>query len=129
MQGDHAGDGQFGDQVQQVELVLDVEVVGRFVQQQLARLLGEGAGDLRALAFAAGKRVPGLAGTVGEPGALQGGAYGLLVRLRRGCPGAAVRDAAEAYDVQDGQLHEGVGMLLDDADGTTTPTASWCSPR
>lgn len=61
MQRDDAGDGEVGDQGEQVQLVLDVEVVRRFVEQEFVGLLGQGAGDLDALAFAAGQGVPGLA--------------------------------------------------------------------
>ena len=56
-------------------------------------------------------------GPVGEPGALQGRRgrpSSSAAEARR--PGAAVRDAAEAYDVADGQLDLGVGVLLDDGD-------------
>ncbi len=50
----HRGDRQAGDQVGHIQLVLDVEVVGRLVQRQFARFLGEGAGDLGPLASADG---------------------------------------------------------------------------
>lgn len=78
------------DQGQQLRLVLDVQVVGGFVQQEFTRLLGQGAGDLHALALAAGQGVPGLPGAVGESGARQCLAYGLLVPRCRPGPGGAV---------------------------------------
>ena len=56
----YAGGRQAGDQSQDLELVLDIEVVGRFVQQQLGRTLRQGSGDLRALAFTARQCVPAL---------------------------------------------------------------------
>ncbi|MFD4238113.1 hypothetical protein [Streptomyces sp. NPDC058542] len=45
--------------------------------------------------------MPGLSGVVIEPGAAQCLGDGVLVGAVRGRPGAAARDAAEAYDVQD----------------------------
>lgn len=98
VQRDHRGDRQTGDQVEQVQLVLDVEVVGRLVQQQFARFLGEGAGTLGPLAFAAGEGVPRLGGPAGQAGAFQGDGDGPLVGDGRRAPGAAVRDAAEFAD-------------------------------
>ncbi len=58
VQGDHVGGRQARNEVQQVKLVLNVEVVGGFVQEELSGLLGEGAGYLGALAFATGQGVP-----------------------------------------------------------------------
>ncbi|CAM5285756.1 hypothetical protein SMICM304S_09478 [Streptomyces microflavus] len=66
VQGDDAGEGQFGDQGEQFQLVLDVQVVRRLVQEEFAVLLGERAGDLDALAFAAGT---GCARTAARSGA------------------------------------------------------------
>ncbi|WP_338118599.1 MULTISPECIES: hypothetical protein [Paracoccus] len=48
-----AGQAKPRDQVQQLQLMLDVQVVGGFVQEQFPGFLGQGAGDLDALAFAA----------------------------------------------------------------------------
>ncbi len=116
MQGDDAGDGEVGDQGEQVQLVLDVEVVRRLVQEEFAGLLGQGACDLDALAFAAGQGVPGLPGAVRETGAPQRVGDGVLVGAVGGGPGAPVRDAAEAYDVQDAEVDLGDRVLVDDGD-------------
>ncbi len=51
VQGDDAGQWELGDECEQIELVVDVEVVGRLVEQQLAWLLCERTRDLDALAF------------------------------------------------------------------------------
>ena len=89
VQRDHGGDRQPGDQVQQVELVLDVEVVGR-ARPAAVRV----AAWARARAIWARWRSPpervcqDCAGPVGESGPLQGRADGLLVR------GRAARDQA-----------------------------------
>ncbi|GGS52002.1 hypothetical protein GCM10010221_58810 [Streptomyces parvus] len=116
MQGDDAGDGEAGDQGEQVQLVLNVEVVRRFVQEEFTGLLGQGAGDLDALAFSAGQGVPGLPGAVREPGAPQRVGDGVLVGAVRGGPGAPVRDPAEAYDVEDAEVDLGDRVLVDDGD-------------
>lgn len=83
MEGDHGGDREVCDPVEEVQLVLDVQVVGRFVQQEFAGFLGQSAGDLGALAFAAGEGVPGLGGAVGEAGAFEGLGDGVGVGGRR----------------------------------------------
>ena len=59
MQGDQCCHWQRLHHVQDRELVLDVQVIGRFVEQQYLRALGQGAGDVDTLAFAAGQAVPG----------------------------------------------------------------------
>ncbi len=125
MQGDDAGDGEAGDQGEQVQLVLDVEVVRRLVQEEFAGLLGQGAGDLDALAFAAGQGVPGLPGAVREPGAPQRVGDGVLVGAVRGGPGAPVRDPAEAYDVETLEVDLGDRVLVDDGD----PAGERCAGR
>lgn len=51
---DDAGHPKAFDERQDLDLMLDVEMVCRFVQQKLARLLGKRAGDLGALALTTG---------------------------------------------------------------------------
>src|SRR5690606_16195235 len=51
VEGDDRRHGQGRQQVEKLELVLHVEVVGRLVEEQFARSLGEGAGDLHPLPF------------------------------------------------------------------------------
>lgn len=60
MQRDDAGDGQACNELQQADLVLDVQMVGRLIKDQLARALGQGAGDVGALLFAAREMLPAL---------------------------------------------------------------------
>lgn len=59
---------QPGAQVQDLDLVGDVEVRGRLVEQQQRRLLGQRHGDPDALALAAGQLVHRPVGEVGDPG-------------------------------------------------------------
>lgn len=129
MQRDDAGDGEVGDEGEQIQLVLDVEVVRRLVQEEFAGLLGQGTGDLDTLAFAAGQGVPGLPGAVREPGAPQRVGDGVLVGAVRGGPGAPVRDAAEAYDVQDAEVDLGDRVLVDDGDPAGDGTAAETGER
>lgn len=53
VQGDHSGEAEACRQRQNVELVSDVEVVGRFVHDEKVRILGERSGHENALALAA----------------------------------------------------------------------------
>lgn len=65
VQGHQDRRGQSSQGTEDVQLVPDVEVVGRFVQDQQGRLLGQGTGDEHALAFAAGELIEGTVGQVG----------------------------------------------------------------
>ncbi len=58
VQGNHGGHGQCVNNVQNRQLVLDIQVVGRFVQQQDLRALGQGASDMHALTLAAREATP-----------------------------------------------------------------------
>jgi hypothetical protein len=78
-----AREAQARYQGQEVQLMLDVEVVRRFVEEEFARFLGEGAGDLDPLAFTAGERAPGAVGMAGQPGAGERGPDGFLIGDRR----------------------------------------------
>ena len=46
------------NKMQKCDLVADIEVVGRFVQEQDLRLLRQSAGDVQTLPFSTGKRMP-----------------------------------------------------------------------
>ena len=59
VQSNHGGHRQCVDHLQDCQLVLDIQVIGRFVQQQDPRALGQGASDVHALTLAAGEAAPG----------------------------------------------------------------------
>jgi hypothetical protein len=68
----HGGDRQDRDEIRQVESVVDVDLVGGFVEAEFAGVLGEGVGDPGASAFAAREGVPGVAGPAGQAGLMTG---------------------------------------------------------
>ncbi len=67
------------DQVEDFDLVADIEIGGRLVQEQDLRLLGKGGRDPGALALAAGQLPQAPVGEVGRSGAVQRPADGVLV--------------------------------------------------
>ena len=56
MQHDDVGHVEVAHELEDLVLVADVEVVGGLVEQEVAGLLREGAGDQHALLLAAGQR-------------------------------------------------------------------------
>jgi hypothetical protein len=68
------------DEVQYVDLVGEVEIGRRFVQQQDGGALGDGHRDPRALPLAAGELVDRAVGEVGQAGRRECRGDGLLVR-------------------------------------------------
>lgn len=97
--------------------MLDVQVVGRFVQQQYLRALGQGAGDVHTLALATGQRAPQARTQV------QGIKVGqrllddvaVLPGERR--QGREPGRAAQGNRVEHADRIEGVGLLFDQRQG------------
>ena len=69
--GGHYGTSAPPHQLHELELVLDVQVVGRLVQHQHRRLLGQGPGDKHPLLLPAGQGGEPLLPQGGQPGARQ----------------------------------------------------------
>ena len=111
-----------GGRVHQRELVGDVEEGRGLVHQQRLRLLGEGHGQVRALALAAGELRYGHVGDVQRAGALKRALHGGVV-LRAVAPGvgeigeAAVQGHAAHADAGRGAVLRHVGALLRDLAG------------
>ena len=109
--GDPVPLGELPHQVERLDLVAQVEVVGGLVQQHDRRVLGEAGGEPDPLHLAAGE-LPG--GTVGEV-ADAGQAHGVVDRGAVGVveagEAAPVRVAAEGDHVADGEpLRGGAGL-------------------
>ena len=105
------GGVEFGDEVEHVELVAQVEEGGRLVEKEQRRVLGEREGDPGALALAAGEVVDGEVAQGGRPGARQGGLDGGGVGFGPGAQGALVGVAAEADEGFDADAFGGDGLL------------------
>ncbi len=116
VQRDDGGEAEFGDQGQDIELMLDIEMVGRLVEQQFAWGLGQRPGDMHPLPLAARQCLPELAGAFAHVDA--GECFfdrGIVI----GCPGgeeAAMRRAAEADDIAHCELRIRRRLLLDESD-------------
>src|ERR1700728_3313359 len=65
--------------IQQFELAAQVEVLGRLVQQQQARLLGQSESDLDALTFSATQLIEDAAPEASDIGQFQGALDGLAI--------------------------------------------------
>ena len=53
VQGDDGGDRQLMHEPENLQLPLDIQMIGRLIQQQDLRPLCQGPGDVRALTFSA----------------------------------------------------------------------------
>lgn len=95
--------------LQQGQLVARVEVVGRFVEHQQARLLGQGPGQQHTLLFATGQVGETLLGAVFQAQLAQGGLDGRRVAVA--VEPAKVRRAAHGDDVAHAEA-EVFGKLL-----------------
>ena len=95
--------GQLADQVERLDLVAEVEVVGRLVEQEDAGVLGEAGGQPDPLELAAGQLVDGAVGHGRDPGEGHGPVDGRPVGVVERREPAAVRVAAEGHDVADGE--------------------------
>ena len=96
--------------------MVDVEVVGRLVEQQLLRVLGEGARDLDALALAAREGVPRAAGQLGQLDAVERRGDGRRGRRRR--PTTSPRCGMRPSRTTSATVRSSsvCGVLLDDRD-------------
>lgn len=105
-------------QVEQFELVGDVEMVRRFVEDEHGRVLGEGSGEEHALAFPAGelREVPvgQVAGTDASEGVMCEGDVVVGVATEA----SAVWDAPEEHEFEDGDLELFAVFLRHDRDAS-----------
>ena len=104
--------GEAADEREGVELGADVEVVGRLVEQQQPRLLGQRPGEVDPLALAAGE------GAVEPLGELEGADIGEAAQREGAVVAAGRREeaavgcAAEQHGIRHRDLELAVGMLL-----------------
>jgi hypothetical protein len=96
----------YSEQPDQVPLVQKVEVVRRLVEKQRVRLLGEGAGEQRALALPAGERVDRVIAELEDARQRHRGAvcacHQPLDVLRTGAAGSALGSNCHVVRVLDG---------------------------
>ena len=118
-------DAERRDKLEDLDLVADVEVIGRLVQDQVIGALGDGLGDQHPLLFAAGQRVEAAvrqvltAADLGH-GLFRDGAVGLVVAVE----GPLVRGPADHDDLGDGEVEfegEFLGHHRDPAGGVPGP--------
>ncbi len=124
MQGDEDRPVGAGEELHQLQLVFDVEVVGRLVQEQPVRLLGERARDVGPLPFTAGQALPGAPGESGESDAVErGGDDGPVVGVRS-APAVAEGGPPQSDDVGDAQVGVESGVLCDEGDPAGDPAGA-----
>ena len=112
------GPPQACEHPQQRDLVPQVEVQGRLVEEEERRLLGEGEGHEHSLALTPGELVDRtLHETVGI-GVAQGVGHRVGVPVRRTEQGGGVRDAPEGDDLGHGQPGRQLGELGQDGDAS-----------
>ncbi len=116
VQRDDAGDAELRDQRENVELMLDIEMVGRLVEQQFARRLRQRSGNMDALALTARQRLPELARPLPHARPRQGLVDGCVVSGAPGRQQPAMRRAAEPHHVAHRQLRIRRRLLLDEGD-------------
>ena len=113
VQGGQHGDAEPGDELQHLDLVADVEVVGGFVEDEMVGALGEGPGDEHPLFLAAGEGVEAAAGQMLATDPVDGlggdAPVGVVVAFER----PLVRGAADHHHLEDGEV-ELDGRLLGD---------------
>ena len=93
--------------------MLNVQVVGRFVQQQHLRPLGQRTGDVHTLALATGQRPPQARAQVQGVEVGQGLLDDGAVLPGERCQGREPRRAAQGNRVEHADRIECVGLLLD----------------
>ena len=103
---------QAADDLHHVGGMVDVQVVGGLIQQDIFRVLGDDHGDHGPLALAAGELVQEAVLKVLQFHVGDGLVDDGLVLL--GDPAAGVREAAEGHQLPDGELHLDVVALGED---------------
>src|SRR5215831_4365181 len=110
------GDAETGDELQDLDLVADVEVAGRLVQDQVVGALGQGPGDQHPLLLAAGQGVEPALGQVLAADALDGllgdRPVGVVVPVK----GPLVRGSADHDQFRDGEVEFEGEFLRDHGD-------------
>ncbi|OEV12827.1 hypothetical protein AN218_06350 [Streptomyces nanshensis] len=114
--GDQNGLVGGGQHLHEFQLVSDVQVVERFVQQNSPGLLGQRTGYVGALLFSAGERPPCTGGETGQAHAFEGGVDHEAVPGVEAVPPVAEGRASQSDHVRDPQLSRGVGGLADEGD-------------
>ena len=123
MQRNDAGDGQCRHQTHQAHLMLDVQMVGRLVQEEFLRFLRQGACDVGTLTFATRHALPAVQTFVVDASMCHGTFDSVFIRL---CPArqkAAVRKSPQFHHVDDTQIGRGAGMLLHESHALRQPSA------
>lgn len=116
MKGDDRGDPKLLHEVQELELVADVEMVGRFIEQEVLGLLSEGPGEHHTLPLATGE--------VGELTMAKGCCPRAIHRARDDRPIGGgdppetplVRETPECDDVIDSETVRSGMLLREDGD-------------
>lgn len=101
--GDAVHVGEVADEIEGLDLVAEVEVVGRLVEEDNTRLLGQACGEPYALDFAAGEFADGAVGPGAHAGRVECVFDGGPVVAAHARELAAVGVAAEGDDLADAQ--------------------------
>lgn len=120
----HDGQALPAHQIEQADLVTDIEVVGRFVQKQDMRLLRQCAGDMQALAFAAGKMVPVALRLVGHVDIGKCCINNGVILLRPGGKRPEIGRAPKLHRLSCSDAFGGFGLLLHEGEpaGKVSPS-------
>ena len=123
MQRNDAGNGQCRHQTHQTHLMLDVQMIGGLVQEELLRFLRQGSRDVGTLTFATGHVLPAVQALVVDTSMCHGTFDSVFIRL---CPArqkAAVRKSPQFHHIDDTQIGRGAGMLLHESHALRQPSA------
>ena len=116
MQGREHGDAEPGDEFEDLDLVMDVEVVGGLVQDEMVGFLGQGPGDEDELLLAAGQGVEPAIGQLLAADALDRLVDEAVVGVGVAVEGPLVRRAADHHHLPDGEVELAGGFLRDHRD-------------
>jgi hypothetical protein len=110
------GDAEPGDDLEDLNLVMDVEVVGRLVQDEMVGFLGQRPGDQNELLLAAGQGVEPAPGQLLAAHALDRQLDDVAVGVGVAVEGFLVRRPADHHHLPDGEIELAGGFLRDHRD-------------
>lgn len=114
VQCDDAGHREFGNEPQKADLVVDVEMVRRFVQDELFRRLGKRTGKVGALLFPTRQALPGVVPFGGQFRSIERIVDGGVVLAGPAGKHRSMWEATELDDIDDLEICVGGGVLLDE---------------
>ncbi len=118
MQGREDGDAESRDQLQNLDLIADVEVVGGLVEDEVVGALGQRPGDQHPLFLAPRQGVEAALGEMLTADPFDGLGHDAPVLVVVPVEGPLVRGAADHDHLEDGEVELGRGLLGDDGHAT-----------